>query len=104
MAKVSKILKLQTGSFQQEGKERVTRELEDIGVLVEFEDREGNKFFKVKLRASILNPVLFQLVKPYMEKGSGTVWVDLFDIPKRVAKDSSPAESEDGESDEKPPF
>lgn len=100
MARVTKILKIQTGEFLQEGKDKPTRELTDIGALVEFTDQAGNIYHKVKLPAHMLNPVLYACVRPFMQKGSGSVWVNLYDVTRRTKEPGAPEDALDDE----PPF
>ena len=70
--------------------------------MLEFE-KDGNTWNKVKLNADILSPVLFQLVKPFLQKGTASAWVELFDVTRKVTDKTAPASPEDA-LDEQPPF
>lgn len=97
MARVTKIGKIQTGEFQQEGKDKPTRELTEICTVVEFDDGKGNTYHKLKIPAHLLNPALYACVKPFMQKGAGSVWVNLYDVTRRVKDDSAPEGDEEAE-------
>lgn len=72
-----------------------------VGFRVEDDFGGGNVRQRLKLHASILNPVLFQQVKPFMEKGSSYVYLEAVDFSKRykdaVQAEEPPATEEAGE-------
>lgn len=101
MAKLTKRLCLPVGSFLKEGAEKPTTEYRDIGVVIEFEDREGNKWNEVKLNLDILHPSLFHLAKSQMEKGSSAARVKLFDVTRRT-RDAAEPEAPGAPADDEP--
>ena len=103
MAKIIKRLCLPVGSYHKEGEDKPQIEYRDIGVVVEFEAKDGNKWSEIKLHADILNPCLFQLARGMMDKGQSSARVKMFDVARKVtdktAKDDQP---DDGLGDDKP--
>lgn len=107
MAKIISRLCLPVGGYRKDGAERDTIEYRDIGVIMEFEAKSGNKWQEVMLNADVLNPVLFQLAKSQMEKGSSRCRVKMFDAAPRQKPDpgkDEPPPSSDDLGDEPPPF
>jgi hypothetical protein len=97
MAHIKKILKMQVGEYiDQTGK--TSPEMREIGVVIEHE-RNGDTWLTLKLHADILNPVLFQMVRPFSPKGSSGVTVKLYDLARRKA-----APDDDGDMETEKPF
>lgn len=101
MAKVLKRLSIPVGSYTKDGTTKVTVEYREIGVLMEFEGRDGNTWQEIKLNLDILNPSLLLLARGQVEKNSSTARVKLFDLPARQKPDAPggsglPDEEEDG--------
>ncbi len=95
-AKITKILKMQVGTYTSAtGKE--VKELREIGVVIEHTSGE-NTWQELKLNADLLQPVLYQLAKPFMQKGSASIRVNLYDLPrsKSVAPDAPPEPGAEG--------
>lgn len=74
-----------------------------VGFRIEDDFGNGNVRQRLKLHVSVLNPVLFQMVKPFMDKGSSYVYLDAVDFSKRYkdavqAEDPGAAEQEPVES------
>lgn len=86
-SKLYKIVKVQIGETQGAGGKPVKQMLE-IGRLIEHEAR-GNKWCTFQLTAAHLGPVLYQLCKPYMRKGSADVDGALYDPPMRKSMPAS---------------
>ncbi len=92
-SQISKVLKLPVGSYENDkGEER--HEYREIGRLIEHTSDQGDSWLSISLNADILNPVLFQMVKSTMKKGSSTCMVRLFDLAKGART----------KIDEEPPF
>jgi len=80
-SKILKVLKLPVGSYETDkGEER--HEYREIGRLIEHTSENGDSWHSIMLNADILNPVLFQMVRPSMKKGSSTCMVRLYDLAK----------------------
>lgn len=86
MTRITKEWRLPTG-LDANGK----LETMAVGFRIEDDFGGGNVRQRLKLHASILNPVLFQMVKPFMDKGSCYVYLDTADFAKRY-KDATQAE------------
>jgi hypothetical protein len=81
MAKVIKVLKMQVGEYtDQAGK--TSPEMREVGVMIEHQKGEDT-WCTIKLNADILNPVLFQMTRPFCPKGSSGVTVKLYDLTRR---------------------
>lgn len=89
-SRIYKIIKIQIGELPGEdpatgptrNATRGRKQLMEIGRLIEHE-HNGNKWLSLSLTAANLQPVLFQLVKPFMRRGSGEVEAVLYDPPMR---------------------
>ena len=79
MAKITKRLCLPVGSWHKDGADKPQIEYRDIGVVMEFEGKDGNKWSEIKLHADILNPMLFQLAKQQIVEASAAL------MPLRLA-------------------
>lgn len=97
MAKITKRLALPVGTWMKDGEPQT--EYRDIGVVLEFEDRTGNRWNEIRLHADALNPVLFSLAKAQMEKGSSSCRVKLFDLARKTKDKSTPATAEEPAAD-----
>lgn len=100
-SRIYKIIKIQIGETEgTNGKKN--KDMIEIGRLIEHEVR-GNKWLSFQLTAAHLGPVLFQLAKPYMRRGSGSVDGTLYDPPQRKAvaanESTPPSESDPDASD-----
>lgn len=80
-SKLYKILRVQIGETEGANNRRHKQTL-DVGRIIKHE-ANGNEWMSVQIDAAHLGPVLFQLCKPYMRKGSGSVDVSLHDPPMR---------------------
>lgn len=81
MAKITKVLKMQVGEYQdQTGK--TSPEMREIGVVIEHQ-KNDDTWLTLKLNADILNPVLFQMTRQFCPKGSSGVTVKLYDLTRR---------------------
>lgn len=80
-SKLYKILRVQIGETEGTNNRRHKQTL-DVGRIIKHE-ANGNEWMSVQIDAAHLGPVLFQLAKPYMRKGSGSVDVSLHDPPMR---------------------
>lgn len=102
-SQIRKILKMPVGSYKGDD-DKTKTEYREIGRLIEHSDREGNTWQSVSLNLDILNPVLFQMVKPQTNPGSSTVMIRLYDLPKRAKsttdEEAPPPDSDD--ADEQP--
>lgn len=101
MAKILKRLALPVGSYTREGSDKATTEYREIGVIMEFEGRDGNTWQEIKLHLDILNPSLLLLARAQVDKNSSTARVRLFDLQARPKSDApagpeAPPEEEDG--------
>jgi hypothetical protein len=99
-SQILKILKLPVGSYQND-KDEERHEYREIGRLIEHTNDNGDSWHSIMLNADILNPVLFQMVRPTMKKESSTCMVRLYDLTKgaRTKTDEEPPfeTSDDGE-------
>jgi hypothetical protein len=86
MTRITKEWRLPTG-LDANGK----LETMAVGFRIEDDFGGGNVRQRLKLHVSVLNPVLFQMVKPFMDKGSSYVYLDAVDFTKRY-KDAVQAE------------
>jgi hypothetical protein len=86
MTRITKEWRLPTG-LDANGK----LETMAVGFRIEDDFGNGNVRQRLKLHVSVLNPVLFQMVKPFMDKGSSYVYLDAADFSKRY-KDAVQAE------------
>lgn len=92
-SQILKVLKLPVGSYQTDkGEER--HEYREIGRLIEHTSDKGDSWHSISLNADILNPVLYQMVRASMQKGSSTCMVRLYDLAKGART----------KTDEEPPF
>jgi hypothetical protein len=80
-SKLYKILRVQIGETEGTNNRRHKQTL-DVGRIIKHE-ANGNEWMSVQIDAAHLGPVLYQLAKPYMRKGSGSVDVSLHDPPMR---------------------
>lgn len=80
-SKLYKILRVQIGETEGANNRRHKQTL-DVGRIIKHE-ANGNEWMSVQIDAAHLGPVLYQLAKPYMRKGSGSVDVSLHDPPMR---------------------
>lgn len=88
-AHVKKILKMQVGEYTDPSG-KTSLELREIGVLIEHQNN-GDTWHTVKLHADVLQPVLFQMVKPFMLPRSSSVNVRLYDVArKKSVPDNGP--------------
>lgn len=108
MARITKRLCVAVGSWTDgAGKDHI--EYRDIGVMLEFEDGQGNKWNEVKLHVDILQPSLAVLVRQQMDRGTSNARVKLFDVARKVKDKSVPDDEAQpseagGNSDEDGPF
>lgn len=80
-SKLYKIIKVQIG--ETEGTNgRKNKDWLEVGRVIKHQ-ANGNEWLSVQLTAAHLGPVLFQLCKPYMRKGCGSVDCTLHDPPLR---------------------
>ena len=82
-SRLYKIIKVQIGETEGTNGKR-NKQMLEIGRLIEHEAR-GNKWLSFQMTVSHFNPVLYQLCKPYMRKGSPDVDGTLYDPPMRKA-------------------
>jgi hypothetical protein len=88
MARITKKLCVAVGSWTEPNTDKVRTEYRDIGLMIEFEDGQGNKWHEIKLHADILQPSLAVLVRQQMDRGTSNARVKLFDVARKV-KDKS---------------
>jgi hypothetical protein len=81
MAKVTKVLKMQVGEYT-DATGKTSPEMREIGVVIEHQ-KNDDTWLTIKLHADILNPVLFQMVRPFAPKNSSGVTVKLYDLTRR---------------------
>lgn len=91
-SRLYKIIKVQIGETEGTNGKR-NKQMLEIGRLIEHEAR-GNKWLSFQMTVSHFNPVLYQLCRPYMRKGSPDVDGTLYDPPMRksvpAAEDAVP--------------
>lgn len=97
MATVLKRLCLPVGSYTKDGASQPTTEYREIGVLMEFEGRDGTRWQEVRLHLDILNPALFQLARGQCEKTASSARVRLFDAQAKSGGKSAPEASAEPE-------
>jgi hypothetical protein len=81
MSKVTKVLKMQVGEYT-DATGKTSPEMREIGVLIEHQ-KDDNTWCTVNLHADILNPVLYQMTKPFARKGSSGIQVKLYDLTRK---------------------
>jgi hypothetical protein len=103
MARITKRLCVAVGSWEDKQTGKIRTEYRDLGVLIEFEDGQGNKWHEVKLHVDILQPSLAVLVRAQMERGSSNARVKLFDVARKMkdksVRDEAPPDEPDAEDD-----
>jgi hypothetical protein len=83
MSKVTKVLKMQVGEYT-DATGKTSPEMREIGVLIEHQ-KDDNTWCTVNLHADILNPVLYQMTKPFARKGSSGIQVKMYDLTRKKA-------------------
>jgi hypothetical protein len=83
MSKVTKVLKMQVGEYT-DATGKTSPEMREIGVLIEHQ-KDDNTWCTINLHADILNPVLYQMTKPFTRKGSSGVQVKMYDLTRKKA-------------------
>jgi hypothetical protein len=81
MAHIKKILKMQVGEYT-DNTGKTSPEMREIGVMIEH-SKGDDVWCTISLHADILNPVLYQMTKPFCRKGSSGVPVKLYDLTRR---------------------
>lgn len=104
-AHIAYVMKLPVGERENKKEpEKPFIEYREIGVVLEMTTQNGERsWLEARINADILNPVLFQLTKGQMEKGSSMAKVKLFEAPAKRQPRGEPANTPPPDDDELPP-
>lgn len=104
-AHIAYVMKLPVGEREnQNDPKKPFVEYREIGVVLEMTTKNGDhSWLEARIHADILNPVLFQLTKGLMEKGSSMAKVKLFEPPAKRQPRGEPADTPPPSDDEELP-